>query len=160
MVPSAIDMLKQIDVNWLCSEYFYQFHGDYILDNIIYKNKSEFVLLDWRQDFGGNLKNGDIYYDLAKLNHNLVFNHDIVRKGLYLVNKSENTVRCDILRSDILTNCREKLHKWVIDNDLDLQKVQILTAIIWLNMAPLHEHKMGEFLYYFGRFNLYKNLYL
>ena len=94
------------------------------------------------------------------MNHNLLFNHDIVHKGLYSVEKSESTIKCDILRSDILTNCREILHKWITTNGLDLKKVQTLTAIIWLNMAPLHDYKMGEFLYYFGRLNLYKNFYL
>jgi choline kinase len=159
VVPPVIDMIKEINENWLCSDTYYQFHGDYILDNIIYKGNSEFVLLDWRQDFGGDLKNGDIYYDLAKLNHNLLFNHDIVHQELFSVKKSSKGIKCDILRSDILTNCREKLHKWILDNGLDLKKVQTLTAIIWLNMSPLHDYKMGEFLYYFGRFNLYKVFY-
>ena len=56
LVPSAVDMLKNINKDWLCSSKFYQFHGDFILDNIIYKKNGEFVLLDWRQDFGGDLK--------------------------------------------------------------------------------------------------------
>ena len=42
--------------------------------------------------------------------------------------------------------------------NLDLKKVKVLTALIWLNMSPLHDYKMGEFLYYFGRLNLYKSL--
>jgi aminoglycoside phosphotransferase (APT) family kinase protein len=146
-------MLKTIDEDWLCSNKYYQFHGDFILDNIIYKKDKSFVLLDWRQDFGGDLKNGDIYYDLAKLNHNLLFNHDIVHKGLFEVSKNDMYIKCDIL-----TNCREKLHEWIVNNGFDLNKVKALTAIIWLNMAPLHNHKMGEFLYYFGRLNLYKVL--
>ena len=158
LVPSAKQMLKTIDEDWLCSNKYYQFHGDFILDNIIYKKDKSFVLLDWRQDFGGDLKNGDIYYDLAKLNHNLLFNHDIVHKGLFEVSKNDMYIKCDILRSDILTNCREKLHEWIVNNGFDLNKVKALTAIIWLNMAPLHNHKMGEFLYYFGRLNLYKVL--
>ena len=36
MVPSALEMLKSIDQEWLCSSLAYQFHGDFILDNIIY----------------------------------------------------------------------------------------------------------------------------
>ena len=31
----------------------------------------------------GELRNGDLYYDLAKLNHNLTVNHDIVGKNLF-----------------------------------------------------------------------------
>jgi len=158
MVPSVLEMLKSIDHEWLCSNLAYQFHGDFILDNIIYKGENDFVLLDWRQDFGGDLKNGDIYYDLAKLNHNLLFNHDIVHQNLFSVEKTKESVKCDILRSDILTNCRENYHEWIINNNLDLKKVKVLTAIIWLNMSPLHDYKMGEFLYYFGRLNLYKSL--
>lgn len=158
MVPPASEMLKSIDQEWICSNLAYQFHGDFILDNIIYKGKDDFVLLDWRQDFGGDLKNGDIYYDLSKLNHNLLFNHDIVNQNLFTVEKTKESVKCDILRSDILTNCREIYHEWIIKNNLDLKKIKVLTAIIWLNMSPLHDYKMGEFLYYFGRLNLYKAL--
>ena len=132
---------------------------DYILDNIIH-NDNDFVLLDWRQDFGGDIKNGDIYYDLAKLNHNLIFNHEIVHKGLFNVQEKDGKVKCDILRSDILTNCREILHVWIIENNLDIKKVNLLTAIIWLNMAPLHDYKIGQFLFYFGKLNLYKSLIL
>lgn len=158
VVPPVIDMLKELNEDWMCTNDPHQFHGDYILDNIIYRGENDFVLLDWRQDFGGDLKNGDIYYDLAKLNHNLLFNHDIVHQELFSVKKTLNDVKCDILRSDILSNCREILHKWIIDNGLDLKKVKVLTAIIWLNMSPLHNYKIGEFLYYFGRFNLYKSI--
>ncbi len=157
-VPPVKEMLSQINRDWLCSDIPYQFHGDYILDNIIYNENKDFTLLDWRQDFGGSLIKGDIYYDLSKLNHNLLFNHDIVHRGLFSVTKKDGVVTCDILRSDELTNCREQLHNWIKTNDLSLKKVKILTAIIWLNMSPLHDHKMGEFLYYFGALNLYKAL--
>jgi choline kinase len=157
-VPPVKEMLSQINRDWLCSDIPYKFHGDYILDNIIYNKNKEFTLLDWRQDFGGSLTMGDIYYDLSKLNHNLLFNHDIVHRDLFTITKKDNVITCDILRSDELTNCREQLHEWVKNNGLDLKKVKILTAIIWLNMSPLHDHKMGEFLYYFGALNLYKAL--
>lgn len=157
-IPPVKDMLQEINRNWLCSNTPYQFHGDYILDNIIYNENKGFTLLDWRQDFGGNLIDGDIYYDLSKLNHNLLFNHDIVHKGLFNITKKDGVITCDILRSNELTTCREQLHSWIQYNGLDLKKVKILTAIIWLNMSPLHDHKMGEFLYYFGALNLYKAL--
>ncbi len=160
IVPPINEMLSNIDKDWLYSDTFYQFHGDYILDNIIYESNDNFILLDWRQDFGGDLKNGDIYYDLSKLNHNLLFNHDIIHAGHYEVIEKNNEIRIDIFRSDILTNCREILHEFIKANNFDLKKVNILTAIIWLNMSPLHEPKMGKFLFYLGKLNLYKSLYI
>jgi choline kinase len=159
-IPPVFEMLNKIDKNWMCSDTPYGFHGDYILDNILCKDNKDFKLIDWRQDFGGDLENGDIYYDFGKLNHNLIFNHDIVHKGHYQIVDNENDIRCDILRSDILTNCIEVLHKFVNDNGFDLKKVEVLTSIIWLNMSPLHSHKLGKFLFHFGKLNLYKNLYL
>ena len=137
----------------------FRFHGDFILDNIIYDN-GKFILLDWRQDFGGSILNGDIYYDLAKLNHNLILNHDILFKELFHANVRDNIIECDILRSERLINCKELFDEWVISNGFDLKKINVLTAIIWLNMSPLHEFKMGEFLYYFGIYNLHKSLFL
>jgi hypothetical protein len=153
-VPSISEMISNIDNEYLCDGKPYQFHGDYILDNII-KIEDGFSLIDWRQDFGGDLNNGDIYYDLAKLNHNLIFNHDIVNNGHFSVKKNNEQIVCDILRSDNLTNCREILHNFVLKNKLNVEKLNILTSIIWLNMSPLHDVKIGNFLYYFGKLNLY-----
>lgn len=160
IVPTINEMLSNINKDWLCSDTYYQFHGDYILDNILFNSKDNFTLLDWRQDFGGDIKNGDIYYDLSKLNHNLLFNHDIVHQGHYNLLEKNNEIRIDIFRSDILTNCRELLHDFVKNNNFDLKKVNVLTSIIWLNMSPLHEPKMGKFLFYLGKLNLYKSLYI
>jgi len=158
LVPTVKEMLDSIDWEWMTTDKFFGFHGDFILDNIIEKENGEFCLIDWRQDFGGNIAKGDMYYDLAKLNHNLLFNHEIVNKGLFSVENKNGSVRCDILRSDMLTTCREDLHLWILKNNLDLKKINTLTSIIWINMSPLHEKKMGRFLYFFGRLNLYKNL--
>ena len=113
-------------------------------------------MLDWRQDFGGSTTEGDIYYDLAKLNHNLIFNHEIVFNRSFKVTKDEDKVRLDILRSERLISCQEILHAWIKKNGFDLVKVKVLTAIIWLNMTPLHDAEMGEFLYYLGALHLEK----
>jgi len=156
-IPTVKDLINSIDKEWINSIEPYQFHGDYILDNIIYDN-GKFILIDIRQDFGGDVKKGDIYYDLAKLNHNLLFNHEIVNKGLFSVSEKNGETNCDILRSDRLSNCREILHDWIIENNFDLDRVNLITSIIWLNMAPLHDLKIGKFLYYFGKLNLFKSI--
>ena len=54
------------------------------LNILINKNSDQpFTLLDWRQDFGGNMEYGDIYYDLAKLNHGFIISHKIIDEKLF-----------------------------------------------------------------------------
>ena len=58
---------------------------------------------------------GDLYYDLAKLNHNLTVNHDIICRDLFEVKVSNNVVTCDILRKDNLVKCNEAFAEKVKD---------------------------------------------
>ena len=153
LIPPIEEILSQIDTEWLCEGTPTQFHGDFILDNII-ETKKGFCLLDWRQDFAGDLKVGDIYYDLAKLNHNLIINHSIVDKKLY----NSSPENCHILCNSTLLRCKNLLHKFIIEKGYDLKKVEILSSIIWINMAPLHEYPFNKFLFNFGKYNLYKLL--
>ena len=152
-VSSIEDLMKQIDTDNLCSGYPVRFHGDFILDNIL-KTKDGFCLLDWRQDFAGNLETGDIYYDFAKLNHNLTINHKIVNKNLFNYNNED----CHILCNSRLLSCKKILKDFIVSNNFDYKKVEILTALIWINMAPLHEYPFNQFLFNFGKLNLYEAL--
>jgi choline kinase len=152
-VQGIYDLIDSIDIDWLCEGLPSQFHGDFILDNVIETNDG-FCLIDWRQDFAGDLEIGDVYYDLAKLNHNLIVNHDIVSKNLF--NPSSNN--CYILTNSTLNECKELLHSFIVENLYDLKKVHILTSLIWINMAPLHEYPFNNFLFNFGKYNLHKNL--
>ncbi len=156
-VPTAEELIKKIDFNWLCDSNQSSFHGDFILDNIIQTKKS-FCLLDWRQNFGGLLESGDMYYDLAKLNHNLTVNHEIINKDLFTINISKNIVECDILRKDNLVQCQRVLYDFLAKNGYDEKKVNVLTALIWLNMSPLHHHPFDLFLFYFGKLNLWREI--
>jgi aminoglycoside phosphotransferase (APT) family kinase protein len=152
-LPPIHDLTKSINSEWLCDGLPSQFHGDFILDNIIETNDG-FCLIDWRQDFAGDLEVGDIYYDLAKLNHNLTVNHDLVNRNLF----DSSTNNCYILTNSTLNECQEILHNFIIENGYDLKKVKVLTSLIWINMAPLHEYPFNNFLFNFGKYNLYKNL--
>ena len=157
-VPPVMEMIKILsDTGILNTSTFNDYHGDFVLDNLLYNN-GEFIALDWRQDFGGLIAKGDIKYDLAKLNHNLIFNHSLVHRKLFNVNIDGDNVKCDILCSKNLLECQKILHEFIISNDIDLRNINILTAIIWLNMSALHDDNIGEFLYYFGKLNLFKAL--
>jgi hypothetical protein len=153
MVPTAMELLSSINMEWMCDGIPVQFHGDLILDNII-ETDDGFCLIDWRQDFGGKLECGDLYYDLAKLNHNLTVNHNIVRDVKFEYSEDN----CFIHINSRLNECRDVLYKFIVDNGYDLKKVNVLTAIIWLNMSALHEYPFNKFLFNFGKYNLCQTL--
>jgi dTDP-glucose pyrophosphorylase len=155
VVPPAMEMVRSLDARWLCNGDRYRIHGDYILDNVVVEGDRGFKLIDWRQDFGGELAWGDIYYDLAKLNHSLTINHRIVADGLFRVDACDGAVRCGVLRPSMLCDCQEIFWQYVRQNGLDESKVRVLTALVWLNMAAMHEPPLSEFLYFFGRYKLH-----
>jgi len=156
-VPSIFDVMDMIDKKDISSAEGFQFHGDCVLENIIFKD-GNYTLIDWRQDFGGDKYNGDIYYDLAKLKHNLTVNHDILDKELYTIDINDKIIKVDILRSNENFECVVVLEDWVESEGLDNRRVDIIKSLIWLNMAPLHPQPIGDFLFYFGKYNLYLNL--
>jgi len=157
MVPSAKELISNARDLLMEKIEIGRFHGDFILDNILV-SKPGFKLIDWRQDFGGNLEFGDIYYDLAKLNHSLHINHGLVQNGSFFVSATDSEIHCGILRKDVHVEMETNLQKYVITENLSWKKIQTLTALIWLNMAPLHHHPFDKFLYFYGRYNLKKAL--
>lgn len=148
------NLLSQIDFTLLYTDTFFGFHGDFILDNII-KTEKSFKLIDWRDDFGGLLYSGDKYYDLAKLKHNIIFNHKNINNNLYDISFSENLVTVDLKCNYFLIKQLEDYDQFVKEHNYNMKKINILVALIWLNMCPLYEGKLSEFLFYFGKLNLY-----
>ena len=50
--------------------------------------------------------------------------------------------------SEDLTRFKEVYEQWIINNGFDLNKIKLLTAIIFLNMSPLHDGKFGNMLWF------------
>jgi hypothetical protein len=156
-IPSIFELINVIDFEQLSNGVQSQIHGDFILDNIL-QTQEGFKLIDWRQDFAGNLESGDVYYDLAKLNHSLTISHEIVNLNHYKIEISEENVECEIYRRSELVHCSKVLDNDIIKSGYDLKKVRLLSAIIWLNMSPLHHHPFDLFLFNFGKLNLWRAL--
>jgi len=156
-VPTLKDLFSQIDFEWLSDGLQTGFHGDFILENIL-KTKNGYTLLDWRQDFNGLLRAGDMYYDLAKFYHNLTVNHDTISKNNFTINVSNENIICSIERKTNLLESEKKFEEIIQKNKFDMKKVKILRAIIWLNMSPLHHQPFDIFLFYFGKYYLWKTL--
>lgn len=158
-VGSIATLLDSFDFTTIATNTFAKFHGDFILDNILKLGESSYCLLDWRHEFDTELYYGDVYYDLAKLRHNIIINHSNVLHDLYDITynslNDKRKVFVDIKCNYMLMRQLDEYNHFIAKYDYNRKKIDILTAIIWVNMAPLYEGKLREFLFYFGKFHLY-----
>jgi dTDP-glucose pyrophosphorylase len=150
------DILEEVEDTLINEKQSYQFHGDFILDNII-KIKNSYRLIDWREKFGDSLIDGDIYYDLAKLRHNIFVNHENILNNLYDIKYENDGVYVDLKCNYKNIIQIQDFDNFILKNKLNLEKIKILTSLIWLNMSPLHNKEFGMFLYFFGLYNLHIN---
>ncbi len=158
--PPLKEILKK--VNWKEIKHGIpgNYHGDLHFENILMNKKKRFTLLDWRQDFGGNIFYGDIYYDLAKLMHGMIISHNIIKKNGFkiLLRNKNKKISYSFHRQKLNKIILKDFEKWIILNGYDLKKVRILTSLIFLNIAPLHHCPYSIFLYYLGKNLLYKEI--
>ena len=126
------------------------FHGDLHFENILV-NKDSFSMLDWRQSFGGIIEYGDVYYDLAKLKHGFIISHEMVNEELYRTDIEGDVINFYFMRKNVLSNIEKMFDDFVIKMGYDLKQVNILTAMIYLNVAALHHHPYSDLLYYLGK---------
>jgi hypothetical protein len=151
---SIFDLINTMCIDDIVTDTFYNFHGDFILDNIL-KTESSYCLLDWRHEFDTEISHGDMYYDLAKLRHNIIFNHKNISNKLFTIkHTSDNTIIVDLKCNYFLIQQLYDYDAFIKRHNLDMFKIKLLTSIIWLNMAPLYEGELREFLFYFGKYNL------
>jgi aminoglycoside phosphotransferase (APT) family kinase protein len=160
-VPSIYELLDEIDWNWISDGVPVRFHGDLHFENILVSEKNNynilpFILLDWRQDFCGELEYGDVYYDLAKLMHGLIISHEIINKNLYNFDRSMNEIKYDFLRKNINIDCEEIFLEYLEKWGYDVKKVKVMTALIFLNIAKFHHYPYSHLLFYLGK-NLLNN---
>ena len=134
------------------------FHGDLQPENIIYTKKKDFYLIDWREDFGGLKILGDLYYDLAKLHHALIVNGQMIRDNKFKVDIKNNRVYVSVKKRPHLSRYLVEFENFVKQKNWSVKKLSIMSPLIYLNIATLHHYPYSEFLYNFGRYNLYKAL--
>ncbi len=157
--PKLSDLIDNIDWGWMSNGIPVRFHGDFHFENIIYNpSDNKFTFLDWRQDFNGDLSVGDIYYDLAKLMHGLIVSHDLIEENLFNIDWHDNKIAFNLHRKHSLVQCQSYYEKWLQIHGYDVKKVYILTAIIYLNIAPLHHYPYSLLLYALGKSMLYQYL--
>ena len=160
-IPKVFDILDSVDWAYLAKGVPSNFHGDLHFENILMNSEVEktgqpFTLLDWRQDYAGILEYGDIYYDFSKLNHGFIMSHELVAKNLFNVSHSSISTNYDLLRKHNLVECENYFKEYIIEKGFDYTKIEMLTAIIFLNIAPLHHFPYSSLLFYHGKVKLHE----
>ncbi len=146
------ELLKKVNWRNISNGLNGRFHGDLHFENILYsKKQKKFCLLDWRQDFGGSIKSGDIYYDLAKLLHGLLVSHEAVANNKYKIKEYNKRILININNKKIYKKYLKIFISWLKKNNYDVKKVRILTGLIFLNISALHHFPYSLFLYYKGK---------
>ena len=159
VMQSLSSLLNRIDWKNLANGLAGRFHGDFHFENILWESKEKkFTFLDWRQDFGGSLEIGDIYYDLAKLLHGLIVPHDSIVKNLFSIEWEDHEISFNLHRKKVLVECEQQFNTWCEKSGFSLSKIRILTALIYLNIAALHHYPYSLFLYALGKKMLKKEL--
>ena len=77
-----------------------------------------------------------IPYDKMKNEDNITF-----VQGDYSVTYSYDV-------STDLTKFKDTYEEWIINNGFDLNKVKLITGLIYLNMSPLHSNKFNKMLWF------------
>ena len=162
-VPPLYDLLKKVDWNFVTEGIPTNFHGDLQFDNILVARSltntlQKFILLDWRQDFGGSVDYGDLYYDLAKMYGGVNISYQVIKKGGFSFDMSGQSVYYNYSIGNDLLDAKEECEDFIIKNGFDLKKVKLMTSLVFLNMAPLHKTPFDLMLYYMGKLKLYTAL--
>ena len=83
--------------------------------------------------------------------HGLIVNHGVVVNNQYNISWKEGEIKFDIQRKQNLVECEKRLNVWMKENNYDLKKVKVLTALIFLNIATLHHYPYSLLLYGLGK---------
>lgn len=148
--PSLKSIMEKINFNFDDHLLYSAFHGDLQFDNIIFNsNLEKFTYIDWRESFAGDISGGDLYYDLSKLYGGCILPYNILKKddSISITEGSSIIKYCHDTTSQ-LTEFIKSYENWLINNNYDLNKVKLITGLIYLNMSPLHNNKFNKMLWF------------
>lgn len=126
------------------------FHGDLHADNVVAGHDGRFTLIDWRQDFGGETMHGDRYYDLAKFFHTLDFSVQAMKGGFRIAANGDGVA----IDHDPIPNAaplQAAFWRFCAGHGYDRDRILVLNALIFINMAPLYGRPLADYLYLLGR---------
>lgn len=158
-VPSVEELLTKVDWPAFQQGVPSFIHGDLQPDNIIYNSESDsFLLLDWRQNFAGEVAFGDLYYDFAKLWGGLNLNYKEVKNNAFTYSEEAYACTYGFNQHRHFEELSQKIENLAYAKALSIPKIRVLVGLIYLNMSPLHHYPFDKMLYALGRKVLFEAL--
>ena len=160
-LPCFEKIMEKIDLELLYDNPLYSlFHGDLQFDNVIYNEElNKYTYIDWRESFGNNTDYGDIYYDLAKIYGGILIPYNYAKQDNFIsLSEGSSFINYSYPVSDNLVKFTSFYKNWVIEKGWDWYKVKLITALIFLNMSPLHDENFSKMLW-FKSLELFNEIY-
>lgn len=143
------DILKKVLPLMLYDvKHFNIIHGDLCFANIMVDNNFSFIkVIDPRGKFGKFDIYGDGRYELAKLFHSIDGKYDYIIKGMFDIeyDMSQCVINYNIFEKHENKKLMEiflSVFKNVIGNDL--KKIELIEALLFLSMVPLHTESLEQ----------------
>ena len=151
-VPALDDLLAKVPWELLGKCVPVIFHGDLHFEHVLREDENgDFRLIDWRHDFAGHVDFGDLYYDYAKLMGGFVMNYDYIKRGLFTYSSAGGEEFYDYAARASGPDYQRCLRDFIAARGHDPAKVDLIVALIFLNMSPLHHEPWDKLLYALGR---------
>ena len=123
-------------------------HGDLCFTNMMLDNNFSFIkVIDPRGKFGSYDIYGDSRYELAKLFHSVDGKYDYIIKDLFDLTYENGEINYSIQDKDREFDLYPVFRKVFKDEiGKDLKKIELIEALLFLSMIPLHcesfEHQL------------------
>ena len=100
-----------------------------------------------------------MYYDLAKLNGGMIISYKDIKHDLFSYKEiSNHNVIVEYSPAEDLMDARRVYEEFLKEKGFRKEKISIITGLIFLNMAPMHNFPFDRFIYNFGKLFLYNAL--
>lgn len=137
-------------------------HGDFVLDNILYDEAfNKYILLDWRPNFINIVDCGDCLYDFGKMLHNIGFNFSSCYNDQYNIIENGNRIYLSILGNLNVYQCKDVLKEFIAEHypEIRFEFIELICGLCWISMSSLYYlNPISKWLFYMGKLTIYTSL--
>lgn len=93
---------------------------------------------------------------LQKLNGGIYVSYKNIKKGLFSYKDNFDNVSIKTPSDPFLKKSKIIFDNFIYQKKLDIVKIEILTGVIYLNMAAMHHEPFSHFIFHLGRYKIHK----